>query len=42
MNLKECRQGQTDMVNGCTIDCIDSDAWYPRFHTDEQPNIVKR
>jgi len=30
------KQGQTDMVIGCTIACINSKVWYPHFHTDEQ------
>ena len=30
------KQGTTDIVIGCTIDCINCDVWYPHFHTDEQ------
>ena len=30
------KQGITDLVDGCSIECIESDVWYPHFHTDEQ------
>ena len=30
------KQGITDLVVGCTEECIMADIWYPHFHTEEQ------
>lgn len=30
------KQGNLDLVDGCTLDCINSQEWYTHFHTNEQ------
>ncbi len=36
------KQGTSEMVIGCTIDCINNDIWYPHFHTDEQVAMYRQ